>query len=89
MGYAMAASGRMQHDDKQTNWSRPSPSSARLPVLGSVQSGLTVGLDRTEPCPRPGPVRTGGIIAFPTGHAGFFLAAGFLFLAAWRLVLAE
>jgi len=37
------------------DWTRPSPSSPRLPVLGSVQSDLTVGTDRTEPYPRPGP----------------------------------
>jgi hypothetical protein len=37
------------------DWSRPNPSSPRLPVLGSVQSDLTVGPDRTEPYPRPGP----------------------------------
>jgi len=37
------------------DWSRPSPSSPRLPVLDSVQSDLTVGPDRTEPYPRPGP----------------------------------
>jgi hypothetical protein len=37
------------------DWSRPSPSSPRLPGLGSVQSDLTVGPDRTEPYPRPGP----------------------------------
>jgi len=37
------------------DWSRPSPSSPRLPVLGSVQSDLTVGPDRTEPYPRLGP----------------------------------
>jgi len=35
--------------------SRPSPSSPRLPVWGSVQSDLPVGPDRTEPYPRPGP----------------------------------
>jgi len=35
--------------------SRPSPSSPRLPVWGSVQSNLPVGPDRTEPYPRPGP----------------------------------
>jgi hypothetical protein len=37
------------------DWSRPSPSSPRLPVWGPVQSDLLVGPDRTEPYPRPGP----------------------------------
>ena len=37
------------------DWSRPSPSSPRLPGWGSVQSDLPVGPDRTEPYPRPGP----------------------------------
>ena len=37
------------------DWSRPSLSSPRLPVLGSVQSDLTVGPDHTEPYHRPGP----------------------------------
>jgi len=37
------------------DWSRPSPSSPRLPVLGSLLSDLTVGPDCTEPYLRPGP----------------------------------
>jgi len=36
------------------DWSRPSPSSPKLPVLGSVQSDRMVGPDRTGPYPRPG-----------------------------------
>ncbi|KAF8542361.1 hypothetical protein BDD12DRAFT_876683 [Trichophaea hybrida] len=36
------------------DWSRPSPSSPRLPVCSPVQSDPHVGLDRTEPYPRPG-----------------------------------
>jgi len=34
--------------------SKLSPSSPRLPVCGSVQSDLLVGLDWTEPYPGPG-----------------------------------
>jgi len=37
------------------DWSRPSPSSPRLPVWGPVQSDLPVRPDRTEPYPRLGP----------------------------------
>jgi len=36
------------------NWSRPSPSSPRLPFLSSVQSDRVVGPERIEPYPRPG-----------------------------------
>jgi hypothetical protein len=46
------------------DWSRPSRSSHRLPVLGSVQSDLTVGPDRTEPYSRPGP--SGLVESLPT-----------------------
>ncbi|KAF8531951.1 hypothetical protein BDD12DRAFT_920393 [Trichophaea hybrida] len=35
------------------DWSRPSPSSPRLPVWGPVQSDLPIGPDGTEPYPRP------------------------------------
>jgi hypothetical protein len=36
------------------DWSRPSPSSPRLPVCSPDQSDFPVGLDWTEPYPRPG-----------------------------------
>jgi len=52
------------------DWSRPSPSSPRLPVLGSVQFDLTVGPDRTEPYPRPGP---SGLVESLTGAESQFI----------------